>query len=282
MEQNKPLVSVIIPCYNLGIYLDEAVESVLAQTYQHFEIIIVNDGSTDSFTNELLANYSKTKTTVFHTENRGVSAARNFGIAQSNGEYIVALDADDRLHAQFLEKTQPMLQKYDIVYTEIELFGGETGLLPLPVFSIQTQLMQNLINNTALYKKQWWTKTVGYNTNMRKGWEDWDFWLSILEKGATVYKIPEILFYYRVLPNSRNRSFSHDDRITLEQQLIANHIELYRQYFPEPLSMLRELDALRKEKAEFEKYKAQIYSSASYRLGNFLLKTVKWVKHLLK
>jgi hypothetical protein len=85
-----------------------------------------------------------------------------------------------------------------------------------------------------------------------------------------------------VLPNSRNRSFSHDDRITLEQQLIANHIELYRQYFPEPLTLLRELDELRKEKAEFEKYKAQIYSSASYRLGNFLLKTVKWFKHLLK
>src|SRR5436189_1310286 len=90
-----PAVSVIIPCYNLGQYLDEAVESVLAQTYQDFEIVIVDDGSTDSTTRALLADYHRPGTRVIHAAHAGVSAARNLAIAHSTGAYLCALDADD-------------------------------------------------------------------------------------------------------------------------------------------------------------------------------------------
>ena len=89
-------VSVIIPCYNQGQYIEEAVKSVLAQTYQNFEIIIVNDGSTDEFTNKLLSDYDKQKTKVLHTDNQGLASARNNGIKVAKGKYILPLDADER------------------------------------------------------------------------------------------------------------------------------------------------------------------------------------------
>lgn len=84
-----PKVSVIIPCYNQGAYVDGAVESVLAQTFRDFEIIVVNDGSTDGATNRLLADYHRPQTRVLRTENRGVAMARNHGIGVATGEYIL-------------------------------------------------------------------------------------------------------------------------------------------------------------------------------------------------
>jgi len=274
------MISVIIPCFNQGLYLEEAVDSVLAQTYQNFEIIIVDDGSTDEYTKSLLNNFLRPKTIVFRTANKGVSAARNFGISKSTGDFILPLDADDVIGNEFLEKVLKYADKYDIIYTATKCFGDEKNELALSYFSIEKQLKQNLIVNTALYSKRMWQQVDGYDEKMRNGWEDWDFWLKLIEHNATVFRINEKLFFYRIISNSRNRSFSHIERLSLEQQLIANHIDLYRKYFPEPLTILRELDALRMEKAEFEKYKQQIYNSASYKLGNFLLKPFKWINKL--
>ena len=97
-------VSVVIPCYNQGAFIDDAVNSVLAQTFSDFEIIIVNDGSTDATTNALLERYSRPKTTVIHTENQGVCAARNTAIKAAAGKYILPLDADDKIEPTYLEK----------------------------------------------------------------------------------------------------------------------------------------------------------------------------------
>ena len=116
-----PKVSIIIPCYNYGQYIDEAVDSVLAQTFQDFEIIIVNDGSTDEFTNKKLENYNKPKTTVYFTKNQGVSAARNYAIEKSSGEYILPLDADDKIHSDYIKEAVDVLEannEIGIVYCE--------------------------------------------------------------------------------------------------------------------------------------------------------------------
>ena len=126
-----PTVSVIMPCYNLGQYLDEAVDSVLSQTYQDFEIIIINDGSTDDLTNELLKGYNRPKTSVYHTENQGLPATRNYGIEKATGKYICCLDADDKYHPEFLEKTVRVLDEDEgedcgIVTTNFELFENST------------------------------------------------------------------------------------------------------------------------------------------------------------
>src|ERR1051325_3761742 len=105
-----PKVSVIITCYDLGRYLDEAVASVLAQTYQDFEIVIVDDGSTDPATQALLADYRRPKTRVIRPAHKGVMAARNLAIASATGEFLCALDADDRLRPTYFEKA---IAKFD-------------------------------------------------------------------------------------------------------------------------------------------------------------------------
>ena len=101
---DKPIVSIIIPCYNHGKYIDEAVDSVLKQTFQTFEIIIINDGSNDEFTNKKLENYSRPNTQVITTANQGLSLARNTGIKMAQGKYILPLDADDKIHPEYLSK----------------------------------------------------------------------------------------------------------------------------------------------------------------------------------
>jgi len=133
MSELSPTVSVIVPCYNQGIYLDEAIQSVLGQTYQDFEIIIVDDGSDDGLTgltNDLLRDYRRKRTRVIRTENRGVVSARNTVISHARGKYILPLDADDRIGSEYLEKAVKILDDNPdtgIVYCEVEFFGERQG-----------------------------------------------------------------------------------------------------------------------------------------------------------
>ena len=143
-----PKVTVVIPCYNQGQYVDKAVESVLNQTYQDFEIIIVNDGSTDAFTNNLLKNYHKPKTRVIHTRNQGLASARNNGIREAKGEYILPLDADDKIGNEYLEEAVMVLDEkpgVGIVYSEAETFGAVNGKWEMPEYSIEEILIDNII-----------------------------------------------------------------------------------------------------------------------------------------
>lgn len=120
-----PAVSVIIPCYNQGAFIKEAVDSVLAQTFQDFEIIIVNDGSSDAKTNEFLSNFTAPKTTVLSlAENQGPSVARNVAIKAAKGKYILPLDADDKIAPTYLEKAFNVLEQnisVGIVYCKANL-----------------------------------------------------------------------------------------------------------------------------------------------------------------
>ena len=124
-----PKVSVIIPCFNQGLYLDEAVESVLAQTFQDFEILVVDDGSTDEATIKMLKDYARPKTRVIHTDNQGLSMARNNGILEARGDYILPLDADDKIGPGYLEEAVRILDQHrdiGIVYCEAAFFGMRT------------------------------------------------------------------------------------------------------------------------------------------------------------
>jgi len=225
-----PEISVIIPCYNQGQYLDEAVDSVMAQTFKDYEIIIVNDGSTDRNTVEILKSYSKPKTRVIHTENKGLASARNTAIKEANGKYILPLDADDKIGSEYCAKAVEILNKeknMGIVYCEAKLFGDKKGKWNIPEYSLEKMLLCNLIFASALFKKEDWEKTGGYNSNMKAGWEDWDFWLSIIDLGRKVYKIPEVLFYYRIKKHSMITSLTSSDYIKLHTQIFNNHKDLF-------------------------------------------------------
>ncbi len=223
-------VSVVIPCYNQGAYLDEAVESVLAQTYRDFEIIVVNDGSTDEETNRLLARYERPQTRVLHTGNQGLASARNNGIREAMGEYILPLDADDRIVPTYLEKAVRVLDERPdagIVYCLAETFGVVTGPWPAAEFSLGRMLLGNLIFCSALYRKGDWETVGGYKANMAGGWEDWDFWLSLIELGRGVHRIPEVLFRYRVKERSMAKGMDAAAKAEMHLQVMRNHKDLY-------------------------------------------------------
>jgi len=236
-----PRVSVIIPCYNLGAYLDEAVDSVLAQTFTDFEILVVNDGSTEPFTCQLLEDYRRPKTRVIHTDNRGVAAARNRGIQEAEGEYILPLDADDRIASTFLEKAVEIMDgrpTVGIVYCEAELFGETNGLWAIPDFSLPHLLIDNSIFSAAFFRREDWRTIGGYRERMRDGWEDWDFWLTLAESRRDVVRIPDRLFFYRVRRDSRDRSLNFVCKLKLLFRLVANHWQLYLRYLPEIIQIM--------------------------------------------
>lgn len=225
-----PKVSVIIPCYNQGSYVDGAVESVLAQTFRDFEIIVVNDGSTDGATNRLLADYHRPQTRVLRTENRGVAMARNHGIGVATGEYILPLDADDRIAPAYLEKAVAVLDTrpdVGIVYCRAECTGDRTGEWKLPAFSRRGMLLTNQIFCSAFFRRADWQSAGGYNPNMCDGWEDWDFWLSLLELGRDACQIPEVLFSYRIAQGSRERTMDRPRQVAMHRQLMDNHPALF-------------------------------------------------------
>jgi len=225
-----PKVSVIIPCYNLGEYLDEAVDSVLSQTYKDFEVIIINDGSTDEHTNELLRNYDKDKCSVYHTVNQGLPAARNYGIRKSSGEYICCLDADDKYDPGFLAKTVAILEEdtgYNtgIVTTWVNVFGEEFFIWKTGEFNIPDLLYCNVIHVASLFRKRCWEEVNGYALNLN-GYQDWSFWLSIVGKGYFWSLINEPLFYYRKRKNSMVKG-SDARRLDLFKTIMSNNIDLY-------------------------------------------------------
>ena len=225
-----PKVSVVIPCYNLGAYLDEAVAAVLAQTFTDFEILVVNDGSTDPDTCRLLADYNMPKTRVIHTENSGVSAARNRGIEEASGEYILPLDADDLIMPDYLRLAVEKLNKFSkvgIVYGVAEYFGEIAEPMMLPDYSPSAILWENSIFSSAVFRKDDRVRAGKYRTEMLKGWEDWDFWLSLVELGGEVVRLPDLVLQYRVRADSRDRSLKLYDKVRLMISMISYHPGAY-------------------------------------------------------
>ena len=130
-SNNPPLISVIVPCYNDGKYIKECLRSIHEQTYANYEIIIINDGSTDTYTNEVLKNLSHPKIRLLQTKNQGPALARNYAIKHSQGKYILPLDADNKIGSNFIREAIEILESdhsIKIVNCDIQLFGAKKGL----------------------------------------------------------------------------------------------------------------------------------------------------------
>jgi len=269
-----PKVSVIIPCYNQGQYVNEAVQSVLAQACGDYEIIIVNDGSTDEFTNDLLSSYRGEKIKVIHTANQGLAEARNNGIRASTGRYILPLDADDKIGAEYLAEAIKVLDadhETGIVYCEAEYFGEKTGKWDLPPYSFERMLRENKIFCSAFFRREDYDATCGYDPKMIHGLEDWDFWLSLLELGKKAYRIPKILFYYRIRANSMVHTLDEEKYAYLRHRVYRNHLTLYAQHFPDPINLYWENETLR-QKLE------RVYNSNDYKIGSGIMKVLRYIK----
>lgn len=219
------LVSVIVPCFNDGAYIEEAIDSVEAQTYKNIEVVICNDGSTDKFTLEILDKLKSSGFIVLNLPNKGPSAARNEGIKIANGDYILPLDADDCIERTYIEKAVKLLESDDsigAVYCHGELFGAAKGKWELPDYSIERMIVDNIVFVTALFRKSDWERAGGFCEQFTHGVEDYDFWLSILGLGKQIVQIPEILFFYRIKETSRTTKFNGD-----LQKVIATYDLIY-------------------------------------------------------
>lgn len=200
---DTPFISVVIPCYNYARYLPEAVESILAQTYPHHEIIIVNDGSPDDtqeVAQALIRKHSPHRISLINKPNGGVADARNAGIAAAIGSWILPLDADDHFHPTFLEKAVEAISHdplINLVFTNVQSFGGSTDQwVPLD-FELSTQRICNSLPYCSLYRKELWVRIGGYERAIPWGNEDFAFWIAAGKLGLRTFRVPGALFNYR-------------------------------------------------------------------------------------
>lgn len=228
-KMNNPKVSIIVPCYKQAQYLPEALQSVLEQTYDNWECIIVNDGSPDN-TEEIAQEWvSKDARFIYlFKENGGLSSARNAGIAIAEGEFILPLDADDRIGKDYTLLAMKVFQEdpdLKLVYCKAEKFGEESGSWNLPVFSLFELARQNMIFCSALYRKEDWSRVDGYDENMIFGLEDWEFWIAILKNGGEVKCLDEVEFYYRISENSMARTVNIKHKEFSEKYVSKKHLD---------------------------------------------------------
>lgn len=219
-------VSIIIPCYNAGELLLASVASALAQTHRDVEVVVVDDGSTDPRTVELMDQIPGPRTRVIRQANGGPSVARNRAVAAATGDYILPLDADDLIDATYVEKALARIEAdpaVGIVYCDAEKFGAASGRWVLPAYSLREMVIDNVIFCSALYRKADWVAVGGYNERLRHGMEDYEFWIKLLALGRGVAKIDEPLFRYRIQERSRTTQFMDDD-----SSVVATYAEIFR------------------------------------------------------
>lgn len=223
-------ISVIVPCYNQEKYIRECLESVLKQTFSDYEVIVVNDGSTDSSLS-IIQSYTD-KYDNFHLinqQNQGVVSARNNAIKQAQGIYIYPLDADDKIAPTCLEVLFNIIKQglFDVVYSQTNFFGAKNGCFELPLPDKVNMYQQNRVVCSALYRKSDWEKYGGYDENMKNGLEDWEFWLNFIEDKKFFYCICETLMSYRISSFSRSRQINKQQNKKLKRYVYKKHRFLF-------------------------------------------------------
>lgn len=236
------LVSVIIPCYNHAVFLEQTMLSVITSDYLSLEIIIVDDGSQDDsvkVAQQLSEKYTIVK--AIQQKNQGPATARNNGIRMANGNFILPLDADDLISKDYISRAIHELQDETVklVYCNAEFFGEKIGEWKLKSFSLNSLAKDNMIFCSAVYRKKDWEAAGGYDERMTWGWEDWEFWISLLKNGGKVVKLPITGFYYRVRKNSRRKSTNKEAKEKTIHLINSKHKEFVYKYLKGPLHYQR-------------------------------------------
>jgi glycosyltransferase involved in cell wall biosynthesis len=263
-------VSIVIPCFDQGAMLREALASIeQVRNTNLLEVIIVDDGSSEAETTRILNEVAEPGYRVVHQPNRGVGAARNAGIRLAKGEFILPLDSDNRLRDVYLNEGVSLLKNnpsVGVIYTDVEFFGERSGRWHVPEFNLLSLIRINFIDACALYRKKLWEEVGGYDDQMPwTGLEDWDFWLRVAVHGGSFVHLPQIGFDYRV----------RRDSMIVEA---SPHVtELTNYIFGKPemgsYKLLREIELLRARIRGME-------GSRSYRLGRGLLAPARLLRKL--
>lgn len=277
MERANDLVSVIIPCYNHGRYLNDALSSIAEQTYQNIEIIVVDDGSDDQETIDILKDLDLPKASVYHKENGGASSARNYGIKKSRGEYILTLDADDKFAPDFLQKALAVLKKQPNtgMVTSFQVrFGPNRNNTKnyLKGGDVTDFLTKNHCHASLLYRYQCWLDAGGYDEDI-PGFEDWDFAIGVTKHGWIVHSIPEFLSYYRDIEGS-----VFDTHLKISPKIIKYMVEKHKEIYQKHI-----VDVIYNKECDIRDLRETISTyknSISLRIGNIVLQPLRWVKQI--
>jgi hypothetical protein len=231
----RPQVSIVIPCFNDGEHLLEAIASVEAAVSVPYELIVVDDGSEHEQTRAVLARLRRAGYRIVEQENRGLAEARNRGIRESTAGVYVPLDADNRLRAGFVEAALEVLGRDpDVmaVYGDRREFGLRSGRVLVGVPDLNRLLCGNYIDACAVIRRDAWLACGGYDADMPvAGMEDWDLWLSLLERGFTLQRLDMEAFDYRVRPDSMlSKTLSAQAQASTESYVLAKHAQLYLEH----------------------------------------------------
>lgn len=217
-----PRVSVIVTCHDLGEYLDDAVDSVLAQTMNDAEILITDDGSTDPRTCAVLDACARPRTRVIRLPHRGLAHARNALIREAAGEFLCALDADDRLHPRYFEKALRMFDErpaLTFVSSSAQMFGTHSGPWRHERCDLPALLAECTVHTATLVRREAVVAAGGYDAAMPyPGYDDWELWLRLAAAGHEGVILDEPLFYYRRRPSSMSSAY---DDFEVHDALVA-------------------------------------------------------------
>ena len=244
----QPIISVIVPCYNQGQYLAEALDSVLSSTLQDWECIIVNDGSTDNSADVAKRFVERdSRFRLLYQQNAGPSAARNHGVNESTGEFILFLDGDNKIESEYISSGVSYLKRHTdctLFYCKARTFGSEEKIKNWNYTTYRNLLRYNSIDCCSIIRRKDFDRAGGFVENMR-GYDDWDFFIRLLYKHDVVYQDERELFHYRVGANQNSvnaGAIARQDALTL--YIYQKNIHIYNDLFGHPQQLLARLEYL--------------------------------------
>ena len=235
MRPAAALVSVVIPCRDRGRVLEDAVDSVFAQTYAACELVVVDDGSTDVFTRRVLERFDWPRTTVFRQDARNGAAARNLGMRHARGRYVCCLEAGDRLAPTYLEKAVAVLDQTPaaaFAAAEWSTFGGAEIDVRPPDCGVAA-LLAGLLHPAGVVRGDAVREAGGFDEGLADGQPDHDLWLRIVVAGGQGRLLSERLVFHRgdaVADGAPRGPF-------LAPAYVRKHEALYTRHAPEVLRL---------------------------------------------
>lgn len=232
-------VAVVVPCFDLGRTLREAVDSVRAQTRPAGELLVIDDGSSDLQTRQALAELRREGVAVIRTANHGLAAVRNLGVRLTSAPYVVLLDADDLLAPTYLERMAGLLDErpeVDFVTCDLQTFGRASyRWSPPPCTVVEMLVHHGGLHASSMFRREVWESAGGFYEGLA-GYEDFDFWLSAIEAGHRGEVIPEPLFHYRVRADSMfHRAIARSTFVEIMTAIYARHRASIDRHGPEIL-----------------------------------------------
>ena len=227
-DSRSPKISIILPCYNSHLYLQETLDSLRAQTFKGFEVVLVDDGSDDPETVAYLDTLPDDVRMVRQI-NRGLPAARNTAFRHALGQYVLPLDCDDWLEPNYLQCAYDVLKaspEKTVVYSHLNVFGDVSGVLRKN-YNFFEQLFLNQLPYCLLIPKSAWQEIGGYDETMRQGYEDWEFNIRLGIHGYFGVAMEEPLFHYRVSQTGMLKSISRSKHGSLWNSIQKKNPQAY-------------------------------------------------------